>query len=706
MILRQALHFLRSTVTLTAVLFFTLPSDPPRTGSQARKDSLLPRHREWLEIVTHIILPQEEEVFLRLADNRERDIFVESFWKQRDPTPGTPRNEFREEHLQRVEYARTRLRRGSARDGSRTDMGRIYILLGKPLSIDSYVGKQGLRPCELWTYHGDETKGLPVSFGLIFFQEHGAGEFKLYQPGLNSPLDLIELATDKTGLGSTENREAYLKLQRLAPALAPFTLSPIPGTSTYAYMPSPRSNQIFAAIQDLPHKTVNPSYATHFLNYRGIVSTEYLTNYVDNETAVAVAVDVRLGLPFVHLSITPKSLSVDFYEARNQHYCTFTLDLSLRRGETVVYQASKEFPFYFSPTEAERIKSHGVTIQDSFPVVPGSFRLSILLRNSVGKEFTVAEQDLTVEGDGTNARIFGLVLGTRIEPSPEPVHLPFRFGDLRLIVDPKATFAKGEDVVALVNLVSPPDGIRSGSLRLGVGRMDGNGQPAKVMTIKLEEDSGSSTTVVPVSIPSTDLPPAYYVLTAELLDSADRVQDTRTAHFAISPETSLPHPSVLAQSFPLANRFLFQYLLAGQHAALGETAPARALYEKALAQNPDFKDGIAVFANFLIEAHDFDRALAVIEGLKDDPEWSFAYRLGRGKAAVGKGDWTTALQDLQEANRIYNSDVDVLNLLGLCFQKTGQKARAREVLEASLRLNPDQPAIRRLLEDVGKPPQL
>ena len=64
------------------------------------------RYRKWLdEEVVYLITPREKEVFLKLQTDRERDIFIEAFWKQRDPTPETPRNEFREEHYRRLNYA-------------------------------------------------------------------------------------------------------------------------------------------------------------------------------------------------------------------------------------------------------------------------------------------------------------------------------------------------------------------------------------------------------------------------------------------------------------------------------------------------------------------------------------------------------------------------------------------------------------------------
>ena len=54
-------------------------------------NNLPEKYRKWIEeVVVSMITPIEKEVFLQLTADRERDIFIEAFWKQRDPNPSTP----------------------------------------------------------------------------------------------------------------------------------------------------------------------------------------------------------------------------------------------------------------------------------------------------------------------------------------------------------------------------------------------------------------------------------------------------------------------------------------------------------------------------------------------------------------------------------------------------------------------------------------
>lgn len=73
-------------------------------------------HKKWLEEeVVYLISPEEKEVFLKLDTDRLRDHFIQAFWNHRDPTPGTPENEARQEHYRRLQYAKNYLRGGTAK---------------------------------------------------------------------------------------------------------------------------------------------------------------------------------------------------------------------------------------------------------------------------------------------------------------------------------------------------------------------------------------------------------------------------------------------------------------------------------------------------------------------------------------------------------------------------------------------------------------
>lgn len=75
----------------------------------------------------------EEKAWKSLSSDAQVAEFIDLFWARRDPTEGTPRNEFREEFLTRVRYADASFAEKRMR-GAISDRGQLYVLLGPPES--------------------------------------------------------------------------------------------------------------------------------------------------------------------------------------------------------------------------------------------------------------------------------------------------------------------------------------------------------------------------------------------------------------------------------------------------------------------------------------------------------------------------------------------------------------------------------------------
>lgn len=141
------------SVMLAALLAAFPAVSLPAQGQQAASpDSLDPFLKKWLsEDIVYLISDAEKASYLGLKSDTERFEFIEQFWKQRDPSPGTPENEFRDEHYRRIAYANGRF--PSTDPGWRTDRGRIYILLGPPDQIELHpAGRDTTTPFEIWRY--------------------------------------------------------------------------------------------------------------------------------------------------------------------------------------------------------------------------------------------------------------------------------------------------------------------------------------------------------------------------------------------------------------------------------------------------------------------------------------------------------------------------------------------------------------------------
>jgi GWxTD domain-containing protein len=132
----------------------------------------------WLnEDVVYIIEDQERRAFRNLGTDEERDKFIEQFWERRDPTPGTPENEFKEEHYRRIGYVNSRFS-STTKSGWRTDRGRIYITFGPPDEIDSHPSCSASAPAvESWKYR--YLDGIGNNVLIDFTDASCTGEYRM-----------------------------------------------------------------------------------------------------------------------------------------------------------------------------------------------------------------------------------------------------------------------------------------------------------------------------------------------------------------------------------------------------------------------------------------------------------------------------------------------------------------------------------------------
>jgi GWxTD domain-containing protein len=125
-------------------------------------------------LLTYVAKSSEIDAFAKASEDDRKRLWQE-FWLERDPTPGTPRNEYLEEYLRRFRYANQHFGVPLA-EGWRTDRGRIYMLFGEPDQIDSYPFEEDRRPTEVWHYYSQARR-------FVFVDETGFGDYVLVGGG-------------------------------------------------------------------------------------------------------------------------------------------------------------------------------------------------------------------------------------------------------------------------------------------------------------------------------------------------------------------------------------------------------------------------------------------------------------------------------------------------------------------------------------------
>jgi GWxTD domain-containing protein len=173
-------------VTLTAAAAIAAVPSPVRL--QIRATAGATPYDLWLaEDVVYIITGEERAAFRKLQTDEERQHFIEQFWLRRDPTPGTPENEFKEEHYRRIAYANERFR-GPGMAGWRSDRGHIYINYGPPDEIESHPSGPPT-PFEQWLYHHLEGAGDNVI--IEFVDADGTGQYRMTRDPHPTPMRVV-----------------------------------------------------------------------------------------------------------------------------------------------------------------------------------------------------------------------------------------------------------------------------------------------------------------------------------------------------------------------------------------------------------------------------------------------------------------------------------------------------------------------------------
>ncbi len=664
-------------------------------------EKLSPDLERWLEDVSPILTKTERAVFKSLQTNADRAKFVRLFWRMRDPLPDTDANEFRREYEERVRFADQNFGRSSPRRGSQTDRGYFYLVLGPPLERHQYTTQSEVWPLELWFYKGAMEYGLPGYFYLIFYQPEGIGDFRLYSPTVEGP---EKLTLPTTGRGTTLNRSAaYNIVKRINGELASATLSYLPsdtpmGTASFS------SDTIIASVRGLPEKKYSDHYARSYLAYKEFVETEYTDSYL--QSSFQLRVFRESGQAFLHWSIEPEKMN--FASQGESIYASFELVLRLEDGRgTAVYERTEEIPLRIT---AEQFRAHArqrFAFQDLLSVIPGEYRALFLLKNKTAREFSSFEARVVVppvEAAGRAGITPPLLYYARSAvPDAQRDNLKaFAFGGQEYLVGARnefsadstlGVFLQARHVAALV-----PDG--PPEFVLDLVSLETNESAGRFPLTEVAPDPhDAAVLLVSGTAPLADVKPGYYRAEVSLRSPDGRALLAEKENLVVLAPPAPVVPWVYARlhaPFPGPEHL---QALGSQYFLMEDYGRARQTLERLLEIRDD-PDARLLLAKSLyglgLYRESLAQALAVHERAADRES---AKVIALDHAALK--DWGAALTYL-EMLLAEATEVPVLNLAAECHLALGRPEKALPLIERSLALVPDQPAVKALEERAKK----
>jgi GWxTD domain-containing protein len=129
---------------------------------------------ELVEQLQYIAKDDELEYIRDAKTDLEKQKRFLDFWKKKDPSPNTKRNEVMQEYYKRLINA-NKFFTTTYTPGWKTDMGMVYVIFGEPSNIERHPYDMDAKPYEIWDYYGDNLQ-------FVFVDNTGFGDYRLITP--------------------------------------------------------------------------------------------------------------------------------------------------------------------------------------------------------------------------------------------------------------------------------------------------------------------------------------------------------------------------------------------------------------------------------------------------------------------------------------------------------------------------------------------
>jgi GWxTD domain-containing protein len=515
---------------------------------------------------SYLMTKDEAAQWKTITSDDDAKAFVTLFWARRDPTPATPRNEFREEYERRVATADKSFAIDKGR-GAMTDRGKMLILFGRPKKIEGGNNqRQGSMPGmtgglgdrgtlqgaptlgngvatgtpsnmddftaggatatdegQIWTYEGEGTSAIfPTARAqLRFVDKDGKGKFILQRGGVD--------------VGAAERKAIEKAIVRPNLTMADLATAPAPAAAAAAAaMPIPETpaaplelttESLKAAVAEFKAAAKSPyskqSYATW---------GEYVT--ADGETFVPVQVYV------------PKSAGI-------------TAGQPLTFFGVVQDESGKSVAAFEEPARLVASKDD-LFVDRSLTMLPaGKYRGYFGLAEN-GKPLTLVSADMQLAGslDKAATGVSPLILSNNVYPLTEAqkVDDPYAFGGLKVVPKGDKVFRNTDDLWYFVELRNPgvaeAPATTEGAVSIGGATMpkvqikidvegtDNTGKKIKMAAPPREIEAAEIKGVpghyaLGNAIPLASFKPGEYTFNVKVIDTVKKTSYTMTDKFRV-----------------------------------------------------------------------------------------------------------------------------------------------------------------------------
>jgi GWxTD domain-containing protein len=423
-----------------------------------------PEFTQWAQGPASFLMTKEEAAqWKSITSDDQAKAFVALFWARRDPTPGTARNEFKEQFDAAVEYADKNLGNGKRARGAMTDRGKTLILYGQPKKLERSTPHQGTSgPSNdtitedndqwvQWQYEGDVARdffGMP-RVTIRFVDRAGTNDFRFDRGGA----DLTAAQQRAIARSITQPNLTEAPVYGAAPAPAA-AAAPAPMAAAPVIQTQLTTASLAAAVDAFKAAAKNPYESKRIYSSYG----EYVTPGGEYYVPVMLYVPKSAGLPASGLTF----FGVVQDEAGKN---------VLAFEEPATLNASKD-DFYIDKT---------------LTTLPAGKNRGIFGLAQNGTPVTMVSTDMTVSGtlDKDASAVSPLILSNNVYPltTPQAPTDPFAFGGVKVIPKADKTFHQTDELWYFFELRNPglPEAVASTDATVPV-----TGAPAPKIQLKID----------------------------------------------------------------------------------------------------------------------------------------------------------------------------------------------------------------------------
>ncbi len=506
-------------------------------------------YKKWLnEEVVWIISHAEREQFEKLKDDAARTDFIEEFWRRRDPTLSTARNEYKEEHYRRLAYATQRFQEGIP--GWKTDRGRIYILHGKPDEEHFMTSRSTISPTRdvpstqrtpntfVWAYHSNENARYYKGEILLIFQPtSGLSRQDFVLGESQTAQEKADQLSRQFGPAADQNwMEADVRY-RLIVAGPPALVN-----AKGAELPTSGGGELAKYVEDL-------------FRSPGELVEERQKEIVRRERS---RVELRSS---VKSSISYRTLPIEvsekvFYRSSGDWLIPISVDLpaeNLRDGKVDLYAAllgadGKLFDEFLDSVEIQgeqlrRSEQDRLHYFNTFSAPSGEYTLKVVVREADGKRTGYHETTLHLDAASpAKLKLSPLMLANRVELLPDGVSSEagtsgsaspgnaIVFNGARLLPNPAKTFRSGENLFLYFQVWVPGSGKE---ISVNANFIQ-DGQIVRRLAPRMLAKTDSPCIEYGTVIPLANFAPGNYTLQIQALDHTSKKYDIQRSDFSVS----------------------------------------------------------------------------------------------------------------------------------------------------------------------------